>query len=329
MFKYNKKLQLLTKMHRLSGMPLALFFTLIFVTACNDKNDQPDSASHSAYAQTLLSSPTSINTEDTTSGDEVKTWYGQDIGFVSADNPLFNKIEALIALGKINAATLSYRNTSTLLSNQANEIDVKLWRAHATASINHEILEIYDSLDLVFQKNNIKPFRATLKQLATPETIEIYTSTGNNKELRQQKNEITQATRIITASVLNAISVLAPSRKEYMLAGSAMLQQSGENLQHALSADGKITDLSKHQLGISQIDSVLSLIPKFVVNVCEEQRKVSQTYRDNTNKIVEQFMSFGNKPVQARVSDIYALAKQTEIIAKNLPEKDQDICNGS
>jgi len=329
MFINNKKLLLKKKQHHLSGVCLTMLFTLFFVTACNDNNDQSDSASHSVKPQSLLSSSTSINAEDTASANEVKTWYGQDLGFVSAENPFFNKVEALIALGKINAASISYRNTSIFLSTQANDSDVKLWRAHAAASINQEILTIYDSLELVFQKNNIKPFRDTLEQLAKPETIEIYTRTGNNKKLRQQKNEITQATRIITASVLNAISVLAPSRKQYMLAGSAMLNQSGENLQHALSLDGKITDLSKHQLGISQIDGALSLIAKFAVNMCEEQRKVSQTYRDSTNKIVEQFMSFDNKPVQASVSDIYALAKQTENIAKTLPEKDQDICNGS
>lgn len=331
MYINNKKILLINKHHL-----LGVLVTLLFVTACNDDKNKPGSFSHSTKTQSLLSSPTSISSdssENTNSPDEVKTWHGQDLGFVSTDNQVNNKIEALIALGRINAATVSYRNTSTFLSYQANDSDVKLWRAHAAASINKEILNIYDSLDLIFKINNIKPFKDSLEELAKPETIEIYTSVrgvsginSNDKGIRQQKNEITQETRIITASVLNAVSVLAPSRKEFMLAGSVMFHESGKNLQYALSEDGMITDPSKHQLGISQIDSALSLIPKFAINACEEQREITQTYRDNTNKIVEQLMSFDNKPVQATISDINALAKQTENMAKTLPDKDQDIC---
>jgi len=111
-----------------------------------------------------------------------------------------------------------------------------------------------------------------------------------------------------------------------MLAGFVMLRESGKNLQQGLSPEGKITDPSKHQLGISQIDSTLSLIPRFAINMCEEQREISQVYRGNTNQIVEKLMSFDNQPTEANISDVYALAKQIEIIAKSLPERDQDIC---
>ncbi len=335
MYINNKKTLLINKHHF-----LGVLFTLLFVTACNDDKNKPGSVSKSTKTQSLLSIPTSTDsdssdtTEKTNSPDEVKTWYGQDLGFVRTENPVNNKIEALIALGKINAATISYRNSSTFLSNQANDSDVKLWRAHAAASINKEILNTYDSLELVFKINNIKPFKDSLEKLAKPETIEIYTSfdggrgnNSNDKGIRHRKNEITEETRSITASVLNVISVLAPSRKEYMLAGSVLLHESGKNLQQALSVDGIITDPGKHQLGISQIDSALSLIPKSAINACEQQREITQTYRENINKIVEQLMSFDNKPVPATISDIYALAKQTENIAKALPDKDQDICD--
>jgi len=268
----------------------------------------------------------SSSIEETDSANEIKTWHGQDFGFVSADHPAINKIEALIALGKINAATISYRNTSTFLSSQASDNDVTLRSGHAAASINEDVLDLYDSLELVFRNNNIKPFKDSLEQLAKPETIEIYTRNSNDEVTRKQKNDITQASRIISASISNAISVLEPTRKEYILAGSAMLNESGKNLQDALSKDGKITNPSKHQLSISQIDGALSLIPEFAVDACEKQRQISKTYRDNTNEIAEQLMSFDNKPAKEGASDIYELAKETENMAKTLPEKDQDIC---
>jgi len=332
MYINNKKLKRLKKRHI-----VGLLFTVLFVSACNSDSNNSDSVSHTAKPQSLLSSSGTSISENTGadgsnevakpgSPDEIKTWHGQDYGFVSADHPAINKIEALIALGKINAATISYRNTSTYLSSQASDSDVILWSGHAAASINEDVLDIYDSLELVFKNNNIKPFKDSLEQLAKPETIEIYTRNSNDKVIRQQKNDIIQASRVISASILNAVSVLEPSRKEYILAGSAMLNESGKNLQDALSKDGIITNPSKHQLGISQIDGALSLIPKFAIDVCEKQRLISQTYKNNTNEIVEQLMSFDNKPAQAGVSDIYALAKQTENMAKTLPEKDQDIC---
>ncbi len=60
--------------------------------------------------------------------------------------------------------------------------------------------------------------------------------------------------------------------------------------------------------------------------MCEEQREISQTYRESTNQIVEKLMSFDNQPTEANISDVYALAKQIETIAKSLPARDQDIC---
>ena len=110
---------------------------------------------------------------------------------MASDNPVRNKVEALIALGKIYAAAKSYRNTSIFLSYNANENEIKKWRAHAVASINIDTLNIYDSLDLVFKQNNIKPFKDTLVELAKPETIEIYISIkakdSDNKEIRRKK----------------------------------------------------------------------------------------------------------------------------------------------
>ncbi|KAG1650290.1 hypothetical protein GQR58_028193 [Nymphon striatum] len=223
------------------------------------------------------------------------------------DKPIRNRVDALIALGQIDAAVRSYRNTSLFLSNNANAEEIKKWRKHAAASINNETIEIYNSLDIIFKQNNIKPFKYILEELAKPETIDDYTGV------------------VVSASVLNAVSVLAPSRKEYLLAGSRMLRESGKSLKLGLSAKGEITDSSKHQFGISQIDSALSLIPKFAIHMCEEQREISQTYRKNTNKIVENLMSFDNQPTKANVDDVYALAAQIEEIAKNLPDRDQDI----
>ncbi|MEB8432966.1 hypothetical protein OO007_12075 [Cocleimonas sp. KMM 6892] len=324
-----------------NGHILGIFLSALLISACNNDDSSADSDSHTAKPQSLLSTSVNSTTDHSSNStsnnsekdaekhndpNEIKTWHGQDFGFVSEDHPAINKIEALIALGKINAATISYRNTSTFLSSQASDSDVNLWSNHAAASINEDVLAIYDSLELVFRNNNIKPFKESLEQLAKPETIEIYTRNSNDNSIRQQKNEITQASRIISASISNAISVLEPSRKEYILAGSVMLNESGKNLQEALSKDGMITNPSKHQLGISQIDGALSLIPKFAIDQCEKQRQISQAYRDNTNEIVEQLTSFDNKPAQADVNDIYALAKKTEDMAKTLPEKDLDIC---
>lgn len=308
---------------------LWVFFTLIFVTACGDNEHKSEASGHSSMPQSLLSSPTNIKVQNP---NEVKTWHGEDFGFVASDKPIRNRVDALIALGQIDAAVRSYRNTSLFLSNNANAEEIKKWRKHAAASINNETIEIYNSLDIIFKQNNIKPFKDIIEELAKPETIDDYTraskiSNEGHDGKRQLKNQITQSTRVVSASVLNAVSVLAPSRKEYLLAGSRMLRESGKSLKLGLSVKGEITDSSKHQFGVSQIDSALNLIPKFAIHMCEEQREISQTYRKNTNQLVENLMSFDNQPTKANVDDVYALATQIEAIAKNLPDRDRDICN--
>ena len=85
MYINNKKILQINKHHF-----LGVLVTLCFVTACNDDKNKPGTVSHFTKTQSLLSNPTntdsdvsdsSNSSENSNSADEVKTWYGQDLGF--------------------------------------------------------------------------------------------------------------------------------------------------------------------------------------------------------------------------------------------------------
>ncbi|MFT6097882.1 MAG: hypothetical protein ACJAYF_000416 [Arenicella sp.] len=309
-----------TQLNRYTVVPLKslamLFFVCISLSACGGGSEENSST---------------VGSEEKTPISNVKQWKGLADGYISIGDPATDRIELLVRIGRLLAASHVYRSRAEeFLSVRDPSLEqINTAKARVADTLNDELLNSIAAIAPVIEEKmnqSNQPFALHGLLLELREEQQIADILNADRGQRDKQLAARQKVLALYDRVHSAVLAFFPSRHEYLLASSALIREAGDKAAVAVSENGVILNVDLLKEASELIDRSTKLDPRNV-SFCDSQRLPMRLHKDSINQLLDKMvpLQLGEK-LNVTASDVYGLAKQAQTAGVRFPIKDSSEC---
>lgn len=263
---------------------------------------------------------------------KAKAWKGVAEGYVSTGLPSTDRIELFVRIGNLLSAAHEYRNRAEAALSERNPNEEQINAAHeyVAAAFSDELVRSTLAIEPVIQAKMQEVsqefgLHGLLLELVNEQQISDLIN--GDRAQRDKQSAARQKIMALYGRVHAAVLAFFPSRREYLLASSALIRHAGDKIAVGVSENGVILDVDLVRQASTLIYRSMKLNPKNV-SFCESQRLAVSTHKDSINRLLDQMvpLKLGEK-ISITASDVYGLAKQAQTAGQGLPVTDSQKCN--
>lgn len=292
-------------------------------SACSDN---PDAESNVKAANLVTDKPQEAGNKQ--QGDD---WHGPAFGYVHENGSSADRIELFIHFGQLLGAVSLYNMRAGEMRRVREPSADSISNGHSSiASIfNDSLLEHNQRLDSMVQRharktNTVLDIQDTLAGLNDNQQI-IDISNGD-RDRRDQQYAANQKVLLVSSRVLDAVISFYPSRREYLLASSALIRQAADKVAIAVSAKGIITNSSLLWDAYTMIDQTVKLDPKHV-SYCDAQRQPIKAHKKAIDDLLKKMVpNTIGETITITATEVYALADQAQKYAERFTIDGREFC---
>lgn len=314
------KLKVETQLSRYTVVPLKsllkLLLVCVFASGCGADSEENSST---------------VDSEQKSPIGKAKQWQGIADGYISTGEPMTDRIELFVRIGRLLAASHVYRSRSEeFLSVRDPSLEqINTAKARVAAALDDELLTSIAAIEPVIQtKMNQSKQQFAMHGLLLELSDDQQISDVINGDLAQRDKQLAARQKVLALydRIHSAVLAFFPSRHEYLLASSALIRQAGDKAAVAISANGVILDVDLLKEASELIYRSMKLDPRNV-SFCDSQRLPMRTHKDSINQLLDQMvpLQLGGK-LKVTASDVYHLAKQAQTAGERFPIKDSSEC---
>ncbi len=258
-------------------------------------------------------------------------WTGTASGYVHNNDSSADRIELFIHFGQLLGAVSLYNMRAGEMRRVRDPSSESISNGHsAIASIfNNTLLEHNQRLDSMVQDHSKKTntaldIRGALAGLN--DTQQIIDISNGDRNRRDQQYTANQKVLLVSSRVRDAVLSFYPSRREYLLASSALIRQAADKVAIAVSGKGLITNSNLLWDAYTIIDQTIKLDPKHI-SYCEAQRRPIKTHKKAIDDLLSNMVpNKVGETITVTATEVYALADQAQKYAESFNIDGREFC---
>ncbi len=293
---------------------------------CSACSDNPD-----AESNLMETNPVTDKPQDAVNKQQGDVWHGPAFGYVHENGPSADRIELFIHFGQLLGAVSLYNMRASEMRRVREPSAESISNGHSSiASIfNNSLLKHNQRLDAMIQDharktNTLLDIHGALAGLNDTQQIIDISSGDRNK--RDQQYAANQKLLLVSSRVRDAVLAFFPSRREYLLASSALIRRAADKVAIAVSAQGVIMDSNMLWDAYTIIDQTVKLDPKHL-SFCDEQRLPIKAHKESIDVLLYKMVPNAiGETITITATEVYALANQAQEYGERFKVDGQEFC---